>query len=66
MINIQKQVQNIMKMAKETNTTITEMERTILKASNNHQTINTMNIFSISEDLQSLVQSDMENRVYQI
>ena len=28
--------------------------------------MNTMNIFSISEDLQSLVQSDMKNRVYQI
>ena len=25
-----------------------------------------MNIFNISEDLQSLVQSDIENRVYQI
>ena len=33
MIDVQRQVQNIIKIVKETNTTITEMERTILKAS---------------------------------
>ena len=42
-------------MAEEMNTTIIETEETILKASNTYQTINVMNIFSISEDLQSLV-----------
>jgi len=36
MINVQKQVQDIMKLAEKTNTTITEIEGTILKASNNH------------------------------
>ena len=35
-INIQKQVQDIMKIAKETNTTITEIEGTILKTSNKY------------------------------
>ena len=35
MIDIQKQVQNMMKIAGETNTTIMEMEETILKASIN-------------------------------
>jgi len=33
MINVQKQVKDIMKMVEETNTMITEMEETILKAS---------------------------------
>ena len=50
----------------ETNTIITEIEETILKASNNHWTLNTANIFSISEDLWSLVQSNIENRAYQV
>jgi len=36
MIDIQKQVQNMMKKAGETNTTITEMEHTILQASINN------------------------------
>ena len=35
-IDVQKQVRNIIKMAKEINTTITEMEETILKASNHN------------------------------
>ena len=48
------------------NTTITEIERTILKASNNHWTLNTANIFSIPEDLWNLVQSDIENRAYHV
>ena len=51
MIDIQKQVQNIVKLMEETNTTIMEMEGTILKTSNNYQTLNTANIFSISKDL---------------
>ena len=51
MINVQKQVQNIIKLVEKTNTTIMEMEGTILKASNNHQTLNTVNIFNISKDL---------------
>jgi len=36
---------------KETNTMITEMEGTILKASKNNQIMNTINILGISEDL---------------
>ena len=48
------------------NTTITEMERTILKASNNYWTLNIANIFSIPEDLWNLVQSDIENRAYHV
>jgi len=51
MIDVQRQVWDIMKMAEEMNMTITEMERTILKASINNQTTNAMNILGISEDL---------------
>ena len=50
-----------MKIAAETNTTIIEMEDTILKASTNNQVINTTNITGVSENLQYLIQSDMEN-----
>ena len=66
MIDMQKQVKDMMKIAAETNTTITEMEDTILKASTNNQMINVMNIIGVSEDLQYLIQSDMENQVFQI
>jgi len=51
MIDVQKQVREMMKIAEEANTTITEMEDTILKASINNRMMNTMNILGISEDL---------------
>jgi len=51
MIDIQRIVKDMKKMMEETNTTITEMEGTILTASINNQTVNTMNIMQISEDL---------------
>jgi len=56
----------MMKIARETNTTITEIEETILKASINNRTTNTINILEISEDLWYLIQSNMEDWVYQI
>ena len=42
-------------MAEEVNTTITEMEETILKASINNRMMNVTNILEISEDLQNLI-----------
>jgi len=66
MIDVQKQVRDMMKIAAETNTTITKMEDTILKASTNNWVINTTNITGVSEDLQYLIQSDMKNQVFQI
>ena len=51
MIDVQKQVRDMMKIVVETNTTIMEMEDTILKASINNQTLNATNIIGISEDL---------------
>jgi len=56
----------MMKMAEEADTTITEIEKTILKASINNRIMNTTNILRISEDLQNLIQCDMENWIYQI
>jgi len=51
MINVQRIVKDIKKIAEEMNMTIMEMEGTILMASINNQTVNTMNIMQISEDL---------------
>jgi len=56
----------MMKIAGETNTTIMEMKETILKANINNRTTNVTNILGISEDLRYLIQSNMEDWVYQI
>ena len=50
-IDVQRMVKNMKKMAEEANTTIIEVEETILMASINNWTTNTMNITQISEDL---------------
>ena len=55
-----------MKIAVETNTTITEIEDMILKASTNNRVINAMNITVVSEDLRYLIQSNIKNQVFQI
>jgi len=65
-INVQKMLKNMKKIAEETNITITEIEETILAASINNRVINTTNITQISEDLQYVVQSDMDERAFQI
>ena len=56
----------MMKIARETNTTIIEMESNILKASINNQTINATNITGVLEDLQYLIQSNIKDWVFQI
>ena len=56
----------MMKITEKMNTTITEIEGTILKASINNQTTNATNILGVSEDLWYLIQSNMENWVYQV
>ena len=55
MIDMQKQVREMIKIAEEANTMITEIEGTILKASINNRMMNTINILEISEDLQNLI-----------
>ena len=54
------------KIAEETNTIVTKIEGTILMASTNNQTTNTTNITQMVEDLRYLIQSDMDNRAFQI
>jgi len=66
MIDVQRMVKDIKKLAEEANTTLTEVEGTILMASINNQTMNATNLTQISEDLRYLVQSDMDERAFQI
>ena len=66
MVNIQLQLQNITKLAKEANAQIAEIESTILKANNNYWMQTVGDIFSISENLQNIVQSNIENQAYHI
>ena len=51
MIDVQRMVKNIKKLAKEVNTTIMEVEESILMASINNRTMNATNIAQISGDL---------------
>jgi len=60
MIDVQRMIKDIKKLAGEANTVVTEMEEFILWASINNQMTNTTNISGISEDLRFLVQSDIE------
>ena len=60
MIDIQRMTKNIKKLAEEANTTIMEMEGTVLMVSINNRVMNVTNITQISKDLQYLVQSDMD------
>ena len=59
-------VKDLKKIAEETSMTVMEMERTILTASINNQIINAMNITQIAEDLWYLIQSNMDDRVFQV
>ena len=53
-------VKDIKRMAEEANIMIMEIEGSVLMASINNRTTNAINIAQISEDLQYLVQSDMD------
>ena len=66
MIDVQRMLKDMKKIVEETSTTVIEMEGTILTASINNRTTNTMNIMQIAEDIQYLVQSDMDNQALQI
>jgi len=60
MIDVQRMAKDIKKLAEEANTTLTEIEGTVLMASINNRVMNTTNITQISEDLRYVVQSDMD------
>ena len=66
MIDVQRMLKDMKKIAEETSTTVTEMEGTILTASINNRTVNATNITQIAEDLRYLVQSDIDERAFQI
>ena len=51
MIDVQRMMKDMKKIAEEMNTTVTEMEGTILTASINNQTTNATNITQMVEDL---------------
>ena len=61
MINVQRMLKDMKKIAEETSMTVTEMEGIILTASINNQTMNATNIMQIVEDLRYLIQSNMDN-----
>ena len=66
MVDVQKMIKDMKKLARKANITVTEMEGSILAASINNWTTNAMNIAGISEDLWYLVQSNMEDWAFQI
>jgi len=66
MIDIQRVMKDIKKLAEEVSTTVAEMKGTILIASIDNRTTNAMNITQMVEDLRYLIQSDMDDRVFQI
>ena len=55
MIDVQRQVKDMMKIAAEANMTITEIEASILKVSINNRVMNVTNIAEVSEDLRYLI-----------
>ena len=66
MANIQIQLQNIIKLAEVANVQLAEMETNILQASDIYKTQITGDIFSILEELWSIIQGDMETQAYHI
>ena len=66
MIDVQRMIKDMKKIAEETNMTVIEIERTILMASTNNWTMNATNITQMVENLRYLIQSDMDNRAFQI
>ena len=66
MINVQRAIKDMKKLAEEAGMTIAELEGTILTASINNRTMNATDITQMAEDLRYLIQSDMDDRAFQI
>jgi len=66
MIDVQRMLKDMKKIAEETSMTVMEIEGTILMASINNRMMNATNITQIAEDLQYLIQSDMDDQVLQV
>ena len=61
MIDVQRMIKDIKKIAGEANTMVIEIEVSIISASINNWMMNAMNISGILEDLWYLVQSNMKD-----
>ena len=66
MIDVQRAVKDMKKLAEEAGTTVAEMEGVILTTSINNRTMNATDITQIAEDLCYLIQSDIDDRAFQI
>ena len=66
MIDVQRMMKDMKKIAEETNTIVMEMKGTILTASINNWITNATNITQMVEDLRYLIQSNMDDRALQI
>ena len=66
MIDVQRAVKDMKRLVEEARTTIAEMEGVILMASVNNRTMNATDITQMAEDLRYLIQSDMDDRAFQI
>ena len=66
MIDVQRAVKDMKKIAEEAGTTVAEMEGTILMASIDNRTTNATSIIQMAEDLRYLIQSDMDDRAFQV
>ena len=66
MIDVQRAVKDMKKLAEEAGMTIAELEGTILMASINNRTMNAMDITQMVEDIRYLLQSNMDDRAFQI
>jgi len=65
MIDMQKMIKDIKILVEEVNMTLTGAEGMILNTSINNRTMNATNIMQILEDLWCMVQSDMEEQMFQ-
>jgi len=66
MIDVQRMAKDIKRLAEETNSILMEIEGMVLMTSINNRVMNATNITQISEDLQYLVQSDMDEQAFQV
>ena len=66
MIDVQRAVKDMKKIAEEARTTVAEMEGTVLTASINNRLNNATDITQMVEDLRYLIQSDMDDRAFQV
>ena len=66
MIDVQRAIKDMKKIAEEAGTTVAEIEGTVLTASINNCLNNATDITQMVEDLRYLIQSDMDKRAFQI